>query len=201
MPDPNGDPPNGDPTADVRVVVVDGGELRHAWRAKLTRPVIGWALAALGALFIVLGYFGVANEALVAKQIPYLVSGGIGGMVLVAVGAFLLGTDDVRKQLDRVERLESMVGDLHRVLLVVAGTEQAAQAAQAAPVGPSTNGAVATGEGGDDLVALPHGRSYHRSGCSMVAGKPAAPVGPGELSKRGLRPCPLCVPAPTTALR
>lgn len=198
MPDPNGDPPNGDPTGEVRVVVVDGGELRRAWRAKLTRPVIGWALAVLGALFIVLGYFGVANEALVAKQIPYLVSGGIGGMVLVAVGAFLLGTDDVRKQFDRVERLEAMVGDLHRVLLVAAGTEQAAQEWAA---GPSTNGAVADVEGGDDLVALPRGRSYHRAGCSMVAGKPAAPVGVGELSKRALRPCPLCEPAPATTLR
>lgn len=185
---------NVEPTGEVRVVVVDGAELRRAWRAKLTRPAVGWALAALGALFIVLGYLGVANEALVAKQIPYLVSGGIGGMVLVAVGAFLLGTDDVRKQLARVEQLESMVEDLHHSLLVPAGGRE-----PVAPAGPSTNGAVAVDS--DELVALARGRSYHRAGCSMVAGKATTPVDADNVSARGLRPCPLCSPAPAATLR
>lgn len=184
---------NAEANTDVRVVVVDGAELRRDWRAKLTRPVVGWALSALGALFIVIGYFGVANEALVAKQIPYLVSGGIGGMVLVAVGAFLLGTDDIRKQLNRIEQLESMVDDLHRTLLVAAGNEAAG------PVGPRANGSV--DRESEELVALPHGKSYHTAGCSMVAGKTAPQVDIGELSARGLRPCPLCRPAPVAAMK
>src|SRR5258706_16305401 len=114
---------------DVNVVVVDGRELRRGWRAKVTRPIAGIALAALGVVFIIGGYLGVAHEALVAKQLPYLVSGGIGGMVLVAVGAFLLGTDDVRRQLERVEHLETMVADLHQTLLQAQG--------HAAPSAPS----------------------------------------------------------------
>src|SRR5258706_9109584 len=118
---------------DVNVVVVDGRELRRGWRAKVTRPIAGIALAALGVVFIIAGYLGVAHEALVAKQIPYLVSGGIGGMVLVAVGAFLLGTDDVRKQLARVEQLETMVEDLHRTLLVPTGSQPVASVTPAAP--------------------------------------------------------------------
>jgi hypothetical protein len=187
-PSSNGNGGNGD----VRVVVVDGSGLRRDWRAKLSRPIVGWALAALGAVFIIIGYFGVANEALVAKQIPYLVSGGIGGMVLVAVGAFLLGTDDVRKQLQRVEQLESLVEDLHRTLLVPAGSSETGSVGAASEV--TANGAVA----GDhhDLVALPRGKSYHKAGCSMVAGKTAPPVDAAELRSRGLRPCPLCSPAP-----
>ena len=197
------------PNDDVRVVVIDSNELRRDWRAKLTRPVVGWALAALGAVFIVVGYLGVAHEALVAKQIPYLVSGGIGGMVLVAVGAFLLGTDDVRRQLQRVEQLEEMVQDLHSTLLTPAGgagTTSAgagvgAGAAGAAGASPShaviTNGAVAGDDA--DLVALRRGKTYHVAGCTMVAGKEAPSIDLDEVRERDLKPCPLCSPTLATA--
>jgi hypothetical protein len=193
MPSPNDDPVN----TDVTVVVIDSNELRRDWRAKITRPIVGWTLSGLGALFIVIGYFGVANQALVAKQIPYLVSGGIGGMVLVAVGAFLLGTDDVRKQLQRVERLESLVDDLHRTLLEPAG---GAEPKASSDLGAATrpNGSVVDTH--IDVVALPRGKSYHLAGCSMVAGKEAPPIEPAEISARELQPCPLCTPAPVHAV-
>jgi hypothetical protein len=161
----------------------------------VSRPILGWALAAVGALAIIIGYWGVANEALVAKQIPYLVSGGIGGMVLVAVGAFLLGTDDVRRQLGRVERLEQLVEDLHGALLVQADGEVAR------PLPPASNGAADSA--GDDVadedagrvVALARGRSYHRPGCAMVAGKDVQPVGRAEVDRRNLSACSMCEPA------
>jgi hypothetical protein len=157
---------------------------------------VGWALAVIGAVLILIGYLGVAHEALVAKQIPYLVSGGIGGMVLVAVGAFLLGTDDVRKQLQRVEHLETMVEDLHRTLLVPAGSQPAADAAALSGFEP-TNGAVVHEIEG--LVALARGKSFHRAGCSMVAGKVVDAVDLTAVRTRGLRPCPLCAPEPIVA--
>ncbi len=178
---PQADEGTGD---DVRVVVLDGRALRNDWRAKVTRPVVGAALAVAGVICIVLGYWGVAHEAVVAKQLPYLVSGGIGGMVLVAVGAFILGTDDVRHQLERVERLESMVADLHAVLLHAKGTPAPSPAA--AP----SNGAA--GSGG--LVALPRGKSFHRDGCTMVVGKDVQPVDEQAIAERSLTPCPLCDP-------
>ena len=181
--------PDGD---DVQVVVVDGRELRNDWRAKITRPIVGLALAALGVVFIAVGYWGVAHETLVAKQIPYLVSGGIGGMVLVAVGAFLLGTDDVRRQLERVERLEGMVEDLHGALLHERGT------AANRPNGASSP-AASTAESSDSFVALARGKSYHRAGCSMVAGKSPLPVERSDIAARRLTPCPLCTPATVVA--
>ena len=200
MPNPN-DPLEG---SGVQVVVIDSNELRRDWRAKLTRVTVGWALAALGAVLILIGYLGVAHEALVAKQIPYLVSGGIGGMVLVAVGAFLLGTDDVRKQLARVEQLETMVEDLHRTLLVPAGSPRATPAPPPAvsddtPTSgfePSNGALVHHVEG---LVALARGKSFHRAGCSMVAGKAVDAVDLTAVRTRGLRPCPLCAPEPIVA--
>ncbi len=194
--------PSEAPTPEVRVVVIDSNELRRDWRARITRPVVGWVLAALGALFILLGYLGVAHEALVAKQIPYLVSGGIGGMVLVAVGAFLLGTDDVRKQLEKVEKLEAMVGDLHKTLLVPAGTQVTEGGLLTDDTASFPNTSVdhsgnGTGSyGGRELVALPRGKSFHVAGCSMVAGKQTQPVDLSAIRQRGLRPCPLCSPDP-----
>jgi len=188
-------PNESDDSQEVKVVVIDSNELRRDWRAKLTRPVVGWGLAALGAIFILIGYLGVAHEALVAKQIPYLVSGGIGGMVLVAVGAFLLGTDDVRRQLGRVDQLEEMVEDLHRTLLRPVGSGALADAstAETPALAVTTNGAVAGDD--TDLVALRRGKTYHRSGCTMVAGKDAPSIDLDEVRDRALQPCPLCSPA------
>ena len=62
------------------------------WVATSVRPWLGWILIGIGALLMLLGYFGVSREALPAKQIPYLVSGGIGGMFLAVLGSYFLGT-------------------------------------------------------------------------------------------------------------
>ncbi|MGH9184637.1 MAG: hypothetical protein ACRD0U_02295 [Acidimicrobiales bacterium] len=157
----------------------DGPRLRWAWTARVSRPVVGWAFVVLGGILLIAGYWGVAHEALVAKQVPYLVSGGIGGMVLVGVGAFVLGSHDVRQQLERVERLEELVQDLHRTLLEPA----------VSPAEPSRNG----------FVALERGHSYHRPGCPMVAGKDAPAVDTESIERRHLEPCSLCEPAAAPA--
>src|SRR5205823_1256673 len=65
------------------------------WVGKATRPVIGWVLTGIGVILIIVGYLGVSREALVAKQLPYLVSGGILGIAFVGFGAVLLGTEDI----------------------------------------------------------------------------------------------------------
>jgi hypothetical protein len=163
------------------------------WVGSATRPVVGWVLIGLGVLLILAGYLGVSREALVAKQIPYLVSGGIFGMVLVAVGAFLLGTEDLRKDLRRLDRLEEMVGDLHGALLTRLSTDSRRGGA-ANGSRPSGNGRAASG-----LVALPRGRSYHRAECSMVEGKDVAAVSLREVDERGLDACSLCEPEPVHA--
>lgn len=101
----------------TREVDLPEGALFWRWAGRATRPYAGWGLIALGALLLLLGYLGVSREAMVAKQIPYMVSGGIAGVALVAVGAFFLGTEDLRRQLSRLDRIEEMVEQLHGVLL------------------------------------------------------------------------------------
>ena len=69
--------------------------------------VAAWILIAIGGLAIVLGWLGVRDEALTQKQIPYVISGGIGGLFLLAVGAMLWLSADLRdewRKLDAIER-------------------------------------------------------------------------------------------------
>lgn len=65
----------------------------------------------LGALLLVIGWVGVSDTAYVAEQVPYVASGGVGGLFLLAVGATLWVSADLRdewRKLDRIE--EAMVG-------------------------------------------------------------------------------------------
>jgi len=152
------------------------------WVGSATRPVVGWALIVLGGILVTAGYFGVSRESLVAKQLPYLVSGGIGGMVLIAIGAFFLGTEDLRKDLRRLDRVEAMVEELHGALLVRLGDT-------ATRTGTATNGQARAA-----LVVLPRGRSFHRADCTMVDGKETERVTLDDTRTRNLEPCSLCEP-------
>lgn len=166
------------------------------WVGKATRPVVGWVLVAAGALFVLVGWFGVSREAIVAKQIPYVVSGGIAGVLLAVVGAYFLGTEELRKDSGRLDRLERMVLDLHRALVAEEpAAEEAVQPSQPEPdeepeAEPERHGS----NGKVSLVTLSGSHIYHRAGCAMVEGKRAAALVPATVRKRNLQPCPLCEP-------
>jgi len=143
------------------------------WVGRATRPVVGWVLAGLGVIAILIGYLGISRESLVAKQLPYLISGGIGGIALVGAGAALIATEDLRRFRTRLDRLEAMMGDLHGALL-------------SRPDAPSGNGQRGRAEpSGGDLVA----------DCVMVDGKAnVQPVTATAAQRRKLEPCRLCEP-------
>jgi hypothetical protein len=169
------------------------------WVGKATRPVVGWVLLALGGLFILLGWIGVSGESNVAKQIPYVVSGGIAGVLLAIIGAYFLGTEELRKDSGRLDRLERMVDELHTLLLE--RTDGVAEAVDADRVTSYTNGTNGSGhETPASFVALTGTTTYHRPGCQMIEGKSGAAVmAPSTVRKRGLEPCPLCEPAPVAS--
>lgn len=94
---------------------IDRNQLKEKWRA-----VVAWAAIAVGGLVLVLGWVGVSAQTLVAKQLPYLISGGIGGLALLGTGVGLLVAEDLRAERVRTGRLESElleVRDLLRTLL------------------------------------------------------------------------------------
>jgi hypothetical protein len=159
------------------------------WVGKATRPVIGWVLLGVGALIILIGWIGVSGTPVVAKQIPYVVSGGIGGVLLAILGAYFLGTEELRKDSGRLDRLERMVDDLHEVLLAMPD----------APA-PARHTAEAPGTNGHAYVALAGSDTYHRADCAMVAAKPnTAKVAPSTIQRRGLQACSLCEPSTVDA--
>jgi hypothetical protein len=164
-----------------------------SWVGTAVRPWLGWILIGAGALLMLLGYLGVSRESLPAKQIPYLVSGGIGGMFLAVLGAYFLGTQELRRDSGRLDRLEQMVTELHLALL------RRADAPDPTVLAPATNGRTATGPA-RRVFAVADADLFHRRECSMLEGKDAGELTPAAARKRGLEPCPLCTPAPTPLL-
>lgn len=171
-------------------------QLFWRWVWSAVRPALGWALAGAGGLLIVLGWFGVSGAVLPSRQLPYLVSGGLGGLGLVVVGAVLLAGQDVRRELARLDRLEERVAELVALLTEPgAGSEAAESGGGAGPaVAPSQLPSPRDGPG---FVRAPRGVSLHRADCPLVAGKPdLRPADPADGRAGRLRPCRVCDPLP-----
>jgi hypothetical protein len=170
---------------------------------KTSRPVVGWVLTGVGLLAIFLGWFGLSGQALVAKQLPFLISGGIGGIALVAIGAVILGTEDLRKDSGRLDRLEKQIAQLHAVLLARADAPDVSLAEADEESARDPNGKHERdlyGPEGDEaeLVALPGAATFHRLGCAMVEGKAELEaINEDVVRDEGLKPCRLCDPVPS----
>ena len=68
---------------------------------------------AAGAVAMLVGYLGVSSTVETSRQIPYVVSGGLGGIFLLGVGAMLSLSADLRdewRKLDVIHRC-LVVGD------------------------------------------------------------------------------------------
>ena len=158
------------------------------WLWSSIRPYLGYVLIGVGALLLLAGYLGVSREVIVARQIPYLVSGGLVGLGLITIGGRLLLIEDLRRDSGRLDRLEKAVLELHQVLLY----RPDAPAPGTANATASANGAGAT-----KLLVLPGGESFHRPDCPVVGDKATGRSVTLETAQRkGLRACPLCQPTP-----
>lgn len=60
----------------------------------------------LGLLVLLLGWIGVSDEALPAAQIPYILSGGVLGIILVGIGATAWLSADLRDEWRKLDDLE-----------------------------------------------------------------------------------------------
>jgi hypothetical protein len=161
------------------------------WVWDSVRPVLGYVLVAIGLLALLLGWYGVSGESLVAKQLPYLASGGLLGVALVVLGARFMLMQELRRDSRRLDHLETMVNELHAALL--ARPDAPGRSLREFSVDPETAG---NGNGGSYYV-LPGGQSFHLVDCPMLEGKDrASKIRPQTAARRGLAPCPLCEPVP-----
>ena len=79
--------------------------------------VVGIVLVVGGFLAFILGWRGAAGTLSVPLQLPYLVSGGIGGIALVAMGLALVNLASARRETAReLAKLQSLVDEAARVL-------------------------------------------------------------------------------------
>lgn len=158
------------------------------WVWGSVRPVLGYVVVALGLVLLLTAYLGVSREVLVARQLPYLVSGGLFGLAAVTLGSRMLLIEDLRRDSGRLDKLERAVSELHSVLL-------------ARPDAPTvrTQEAVSTAHNGaavaDKLLALDGGDSVHRPDCPIVVGKTTThPLTAIAAKRKGLHACPMCQP-------
>jgi hypothetical protein len=129
---------------------------------------LGWVVTAAGAALLVVGWYGISGESVVAKQLPYLASATIPGAALLVAGLLLAA----RAQTG--ERDRQLLADLHAALLMSEPTPTAQVA-------------------GEGLRATAHGQTYHRAGCPL-ARHGAEQITEAAVRERGLEPCPVCEP-------
>ncbi|MGH2725673.1 MAG: hypothetical protein ACRDKS_01730, partial [Actinomycetota bacterium] len=73
--------------------------------------IAGLALVAAGAVFVMLGYLGVSDSPYVAEELAYLVSGGIGGLFLLAIGTTILISADLHDEWRKLDRVQTALGE------------------------------------------------------------------------------------------
>jgi len=95
------------------------------------RVLLGWGLIVAAAVLLAVGWYGVSGTPVVARQLAYVVSGGLGGLLAGIVGVGLLVSIDVRRDRERLGRVEAGMLELREMLLAQAestgGKETASQ--------------------------------------------------------------------------
>lgn len=115
----------------------------------VVRALRGWVVAAAGGVLLLGCYLGVSKETDVAFQLPYLVSGGFGGLALVMVGCALLIADRIDASQATQSRLASQIDDLHTLIIAAAANGAAnGSSAEHAASNPVRADADATASGG-----------------------------------------------------
>lgn len=137
-----------------------------------------------GFVLIFLGWNGAASYDNVSAQMPYLVSGGIGGLALVVVGAGLMVAQSNRADRAVLQgTLEDVRDSLERMAAGGAG-------GNGSGVSWSSGGPAPAGE----VVAGPS--AYHRADCKLVQGQSGlVTMTAVRAQEQGLAACRICAPA------
>jgi hypothetical protein len=67
--------------------------------------------SAVGGIILILGWVGVSGTSFLGEQTPYIISGGIGGLFFLGLGATLWISADLRDEWRKLDRIEEALGD------------------------------------------------------------------------------------------
>ena len=86
-------------------------EMKSFVRANLDRVLAG-VLVVAGLVALIVGWVGVSGSALAAEQLPYLISGGLGGIGLIAIGCTMWVSADLQDEWRHLDSIEERLGAL-----------------------------------------------------------------------------------------
>lgn len=133
---------------------------------------IAVGLTAVGFLLLVLGWNGAASWDRVPSQMPYVISGGLAGVGLIAVGLTLVVVGELRRT----------TRELTAQLQHLAEATAPADAPRLAAVPAPEEGSVVAGR-----------TTFHRPSCRLVAQRDDLQlITPATAHDRGLAPCRIC---------
>ena len=152
--------------------------------------IAGSVMVPLGGILVILGWFGASHTGRLFEQIPYMISGGLFGLVLVIAGGFCyfgywlarLVSDEHLQSNQLLEALERIEGHLANGSNGPAtGT---ASASARAPLSSSR----------PEFQAPSTGSLYHRPDCLVVADRPTNELRSVRAGAKGRSPCRICLP-------
>ena len=80
------------------------------WLRTQWDRVGAWLCIAAGVVTLIIGWVGAAATEYPAEQLPFIISGGVGGALLVALGCTLLISADMRDEWQKLDRIEKVLG-------------------------------------------------------------------------------------------
>jgi hypothetical protein len=69
-----------------------------------------WVCVGVGAIVLIVGWIGISNKVYTAEQMPYMLSGGVGGVFLLGLGAVLWLSADMRDEWHKLDQIEKVLG-------------------------------------------------------------------------------------------
>jgi hypothetical protein len=147
--------------------------------------IAGGVLMPLGVILVFIGWYGAAHTTRLFEEIPYLISGGLLGIVLSTIGAALYFgywlTRIVAGERQMVEVLARMEAKLDGAAAEGNGTGSGSAAAASAAA-PGT------------FVGTRTGTMFHRPDCPVVADRAPGELRTVKLPATSMSPCKLCSP-------
>jgi hypothetical protein len=156
------------------------GDEAFSLPVRMTR-ILALVLTIAGFTVIVLGWNGMAKVASADQQLPYILSGGFGGVGLILLGVGIMLVAQIRTERRKLMNvLEVMAVAVSRTADPNRRLPGASPATEA-PAGPGT------------VVAGPS--TYHRPDCRLVQGKEGLDrMTIAGARASGLSPCRVCAP-------